>query len=257
MGDWLNPWPAVKRALVFSLDTLQSQVDVSGWKAFLKMTVGVVVFWHLYTPIHELLHVAACLLGGGTVTELALKPQYGGVLLQEVLPFVVPDSEYAGQLTGFSVPNYWVYAMVDLFPYLLSLPGLALMVAARRIGSPFLFSLALILAFVPLFSIPGDFYELVSLATTQVAESFMPWLDSGVLVSDDVFRSVAGLRSAGEWNLGLALLVLGGLAGAMYLAGLMLVVQCRIAARLPGAEELAAADPVVESGHLAVKSAQS
>ena len=52
--------------------------------------LGLVVFWHLYTPVHELLHVGACVLGGGTVSELALKPQYGGTLLAHIFPFITP-----------------------------------------------------------------------------------------------------------------------------------------------------------------------
>ena len=73
-----------------------------------------VVVGYGYLPIHELIHAGACLLVGGAVEELAIDSRYGGAWVAKVFPFVVADSEYAGQLTRFSVPNGVAFAFVFL-----------------------------------------------------------------------------------------------------------------------------------------------
>lgn len=191
------PFLALKPAFRLTMNGFEQLLLRGGNGALIVMMLSLVVFWHVYTPIHELLHVAACLLGGGTVSELALKPQYGGTLLAEVFPFVVADSDYAGQLTGFTTPNDWVYAWVDLAPYLLSGPGLLLLVWAVQKRRAWLFGPALVLTWVPLMSFSGDFFELVGLAATRL----VPWLAPGqparLLVSDDGFKLV-GVLAEGD-----------------------------------------------------------
>ncbi|MCP4575644.1 MAG: hypothetical protein GY846_05110, partial [Deltaproteobacteria bacterium] len=190
-----------------------------------KILLGLILFWHLYVPVHEFLHVAGCLLGGGEVESLALKAQYGGLILQNLFPFVIPESEYAGRLTGFKTPNPWAYAMVDFFPYAISFFGIPLIVYCRRKRHIVLLGLGIILAFVPFMSIPGDYYEAVSLATTQMAEAINPGLQKDVLVSDDVFRSIKQLREAGtlDWRVGI--LIFLGVMLAVYLAFLTFALQ--------------------------------
>lgn len=180
-----------------------------GNRALAIIMVTLILFWHLYTPIHELLHVGACLLGGGTVTELALKPQYGGTLLARIFPFVRADSDYAGQLTGFTTPNDWVYAFVDLAPYVLSVPGLLLLVWGVKQCRFWAFGPALVLALVPLMSFSGDFFELASLATTRVVPFLDGALPARLLVSDDSFKLAGILAEQGLlWHpVGLAALL--------------------------------------------------
>ena len=226
-----KPWTVLKRVAMHNLQCLETLLNEGGMKSLVVIFAGLIVFWHLYTPIHELLHVAACLLSGGTVEELALKPQYGGTLLAEVFPFVVPESDYAGQLTGFHTPNYWSYALVDFFPYGLSLFGVALAEWCRRRKRSLFFGLAAILTFVPLMSVPGDFYEAVSLVTTQIAEWRNPQLEPGFLVSDDMFRSIGSLGKAGKLDFFTGVLVFLGFAAAVWLSITTLAFQLLLAER--------------------------
>src|SRR5258705_6478487 len=63
--------------------------------------LGLALGWWVYVPLHELLHAAACLVFGGSVTRLEIDGMYGGGLLARMLPFVVSGSQYAGRLSGF------------------------------------------------------------------------------------------------------------------------------------------------------------
>ena len=229
MKKILLPWSILKPMFLHSLNTFEGLLGKGELRKLLLILAGLILFWHIYTPIHELLHVAACFLGGGTVEELALKPQYGGTLLARIFPFVVPESDYAGQLTGFQVPNDGVYALVDFAPYLLSLFGLALIECCRRRGLGFLFGLAVILTYIPLMSIPGDYYEAASLVTTRIAEKSDDQRPKGFLVSDDVFRSIGDFKESGRLDAEVGFLIGLGLFLAIYLALVTLAIQVRIA----------------------------
>lgn len=234
----LMPWTIFIPALRFMLGTFEKVLLEGGNKALVLTMVGLIVFWHIYTPIHELMHVGMCLLGGGTVTELALKPQYGGTILAHIFPFIVAESDYAGQLTGFTTPNYFVYALVDFAPYVLSLFGLTLMAYVRQHSKAFLFGLGMLLSLIPFMSIPGDYYEAVSLVTTQIAEAGNSNLEAGVLISDDVFRSIGELRELGLMTGGIAALIGLGILGAIYLTLVTLGAQVVIAQRIYGKDLL-------------------
>ncbi len=226
------PFLALKPAFRLTMNGFEQLLLRGGNSALIGMMVSLVVFWHVYTPVHELLHVAACLSGGGTVSELALKPQYGGTLLAEVFPFVVADSDYAGQLTGFTTPNDWVYAWVDLAPYLLSLPGLVLLVIAVQRRRVVLFGPAMVLTWVPLMSFSGDFFELVSLVATRL----VPWLDATqparLLVSDDGFKLVGVLAEAGLLWGPLGLVTAAMFGAAVWVSCLVIVVQLHLVHRV-------------------------
>ncbi|CAM2009140.1 hypothetical protein APED_20970 [Acanthopleuribacter pedis] len=187
------PWLVLQPALKLTFNGFEQLIVRGGNPALFLIMVSLIVFWHIYTPIHELLHVGACLMGGGTVSALALKPQYGGTILAQIFPFVVAESDYAGQLTGFTTPNDLVYAWVDVAPYVLSLPGLALLTVAVERRRAWLFGPALVLALVPLMSFSGDFFELASLATTRMVPIVDPSLPARLLVSDDSFKLAGSL----------------------------------------------------------------
>ncbi|MCG6879239.1 MAG: hypothetical protein LJE96_08855 [Deltaproteobacteria bacterium] len=189
------------------------------------MLLGLILFWHIYVPFHELLHVVGCLLCGGEVESLNLKPQYGGLILHKLFPFVIPESDYAGQLTGFTTPNSWAYASVDLFPYSLSFFGITLIEYCRRKKMAFLLGLGIILTFVPFMSVPGDYYEAVSLATSKVGEAIHPSLPPVFLVSDDLFRFIEQLWEAGNLDWMVGILIFLGLMLAVYLAFLTFAFQ--------------------------------
>ncbi|HKI49122.1 MAG TPA: hypothetical protein VKA69_07325 [Desulfobacteria bacterium] len=223
--QFIFPTNAVKHGVSLSLLAVEQVINEAGYKGLFKMLLGLILFWHIYVPVHELLHVSGCLLGGGEVESLNLKPQYGGWILQKLFPFVIPESDYAGRLTGFKTPNSWAYALVDLFPYSISFFGITLIEFCRRKKLAVLLGLGIILAFVPFISIPGDYYEAVSLATTQLGEAINPALQAGAFVSDDVFRSIKQLGEAGtlDWSFG-ALIFLGFLLAA-YLAFMTFALQ--------------------------------
>ncbi len=221
----IMPWRSFLPSLRLGFTSFEQLLDAGGLKSLVVCLVSLLVFWHIYTPIHELLHVGACLVSGGTVTELALKPQYGGLILAKIFPFVVAESDYAGQLTGFTTPNGFAYAFVDLAPYLLSLPGLAVIELARRGKRAWLFGPGMVLAYVGLMSIPGDFYECVSLMTTKLAENHIPGAPAGVLISDDVFLSWSKLAEAGQLDATIIGLILLGVLGAVYLSLMLLAAQ--------------------------------
>lgn len=243
----LCPWLVLKPALRHIFSTFEQCLLAGGSKTLFSILLSVILFWHLYTPIHELMHAGMCLAGGGTVTELAIKAQYGGTLLAQIFPFVVADSDYAGQLTGFTTPNYWVYAAVDFAPYLLSLVGLILIEYVRRGKSAMLFGLGIILALIPFMSVPGDYYEAASLLTTQVAESINVNLEAGALISDDLFLSISQLREAGLWTGSVVMLVMLGALFAIYLSLVTLSLQVHLARRWFGEDIFAESEQVRSS----------
>lgn len=238
MKKVLLPWLALLPMGKLAFATFDSLLRRYDMKALFMSVLWLLVFWHIYTPIHELLHVAAAFMTGGSVSELALKPQYGGTLLQPIFPFIVAESDYAGQLTGFEVPNDLAYAFVDFLPYVLSIPGALLLVLAAKRLSSWMFALGVILAFIPLMSIPGDYYEAVSLLTTRLAHSMDPSLDARILVSDDVFKSIGDLSEAGLLSTANLSLVLVGCLGAVYLALATLGLQWWLAEKVFGTEAM-------------------
>jgi hypothetical protein len=184
------------------------------WAFFLLWAI-----WHVYVPIHEMFHVFAALATGGTVTEIALEPQYGGTILAMWFPFVVSKEGYAGQLSGFEVPNDLAYLLVDFAPYVLSIPGVAAVELARRRQSMPWFSLGFLLCWTPFISVTGDFYEATSLGTTRIAAWLQPDGPVRVLVHDNVGLLWEELAESGHLTLTNQLLVLvgvlGGLGGAL------------------------------------------
>ena len=190
------------------------------------------MFWYGYVPIHELIHAGACLLCGGAVEELAIDSRYGGAWLAKIFPFVVADSDYAGQLTRFSVPNGVAFAFVDLAPYALSLFGVTLLEVSRRHGSAALFSMGFLLAFAPVISVTGDYYEAASQLTSHVATSLDSDLPCGVLVSDDVFRLMNDLRESGTTGPTTVIFLVLGLLASVDLVLVTFALQVIIADRL-------------------------
>jgi len=230
------PWLSLRDVLATTSGALDRVLTEGkgGYARLAALFVWLIVLWHVYVPIHELAHAGACVLGGGTVTELAIDAQYGGKLLARVFPFVVAESEYAGRLTGFSVPNAWAYAFVDFAPFILSLFGVTLLELARRRGTAWLLSGGFILAFVPAISLTGDYYEAASLVTSRIAEFASSGVPEGMLVSDDVFRLFDELATAGLLNAVTIVSVMAGLALAAYLVLLTLALQLALSQKLLG-----------------------
>lgn len=175
---------------------LYSQILSSGnpSKTFFLLFLGLILGWWLYVPIHELLHAAGCLVGGGEVSRLEIKPLYGGTILCRVFSFVIPESDYAGRLTGFDTHGSdWTYGLTVYFPFLLTLLGFLCLELATRKQNSFVFGMFLPCTFAPLISLTGDFFELGSLSLFHIWPG--PEGIHRLLISDDVFRLVRDMGS--------------------------------------------------------------
>ena len=183
--------------------------------------LGLLLGWWIYVPVHELLHVAGCVLAGGEISRLELDPLYGADLLARVFPFVVSGSDYAGQLTGFDTRGSdWIYQACVLMPYLLTVfPGFwlwrrALDVAAPGPGAMLAAGALLLLVAAPLISLTGDYYESASIIVSRLfagaaGRPIEAWR------SDDVFRLVD------RWALGWTAADIAAVAGGLVLSLLL------------------------------------
>lgn len=199
-------------------------------RAIVMLFAGAVVTWFVYVPIHELLHVAGCVLTGGTVSELQIKPIYGGALLARVFPFVHSGSDYAGRLTGFDTGGSdLVYLATDFAPFLLSVVvGVPLLKATLRLRSPALFGAAMVIGVAPVLNVTGDYYEMGSIVTSRLFATITGEAGSALaqaVRSDDVFRLAGELwnesKESGFHSAG-GLLTAYALAGVSLCVGIML-----------------------------------
>lgn len=223
---FLEPW-------TLTMNTLEELLSRKGGAGLAVAFAAMILFWFLYVPAHELLHAAACVLSGGEVRELTLQPWYGAGLLKNIFPFITPGSGYAGRLTGFSVPGRGSYLLVDLFPYVPSLFGVALIRLAGRWNRPALFGPAVLLAFMPVVSIPGDYHEAASLFTSPLLEILAPGTPPGTLVSDDAVKLFLALKETGRLTPVTLIVFAGGLFLSALLAALTLALEAGIARILP------------------------
>ncbi|HEX4523114.1 MAG TPA: hypothetical protein VH704_06310 [Casimicrobiaceae bacterium] len=155
---------------------LQRSTDAIGGRALPLLLVACAAGWWLYVPVHELMHAWGAQLGGATVTRLDIDPIYGARFLQRIFPYVQVGSAYAGQLAGFDTHGSdLAYALTVFFPFVLSIAiGVPLLVRAGRAPAPgvattLLFGFVLPVAWAPLLSIGGDFYELGAIVVSRAA----------------------------------------------------------------------------------------
>jgi len=138
-------------------------------RSLLVMLVSLIAAWFVYVPIHELLHVAGCVVTGGAISQLEIAPQYGGTLLARMFPFVVSGGEYAGRLSGFDVKGSdLIYLATDFMPFALSVVlGVPLIQFCARRRSAVLFGVSCVLGLAPFYNIFGDYYEMGSILVTR------------------------------------------------------------------------------------------
>lgn len=165
--------------------------------AMCVVVLALVVTWFVYVPIHELLHVAGCVLTGGTVSRLEIAPQYGGALLARWIPFVVSGGDYAGRLSGFDHRGSDLIYLATVFgPYLLSVfIGIPLLRACARRRRPMLFGMAIVVGLAPFYNLVNDYFEMGSIITTRAA-TLVRGGDSIAfegLRSDDMFKLIGNL----------------------------------------------------------------
>lgn len=217
------------------LPLLMARLPNLGW--LLPLFAGLLAGWWIYVPIHELLHVAGCLLSGGEVSELEIAVAHGGALFERIFPFVVSGSEYAGRLTGFETHGSdWIYQATVLMPYLITVfPGMWLWrrllypAATLRPARVFAAGALLPLVAAPLISLTGDYYESASIIISRL---FADRAGRGLEAwrSDDVFRLVS------EWPGELAAVDVTAIIGGMLLSLLLALATLWLGARL--AEQL-------------------
>jgi hypothetical protein len=180
---------------------LQRSTDTMGGRALPLLLVACAAGWWLYVPVHELMHAWGAQLGGATVTRLDIDPIYGARLLQRIFPYVQVGSAYAGQLAGFDTHGSdLAYALTVFFPFVLSVAiGVPVLVRAVRapapgVASALLFGFALPIAWAPILSIGGDFYELGAIAVSRAAAIF--GVDGESWRGDDIV-AIVGRRFGG------------------------------------------------------------
>lgn len=168
------------------------------------LMLSFLITWFIYVPIHELLHVAGCILGGGEVKEVILDPKYGGALLNKIFPFIQPQaSGYAGRVTGFDPGSDLGYLTTVFFPFLLTIfPGVWLLIYSARIKRMCVSGIGMILGLAPFMNVTGDYFEIGTIITTKFwnivlqgypARSIEAYWD---LRSDDIFRLVSEISSS-------------------------------------------------------------
>lgn len=206
------------------LNAFDRGVGRQGAPALLWVAIGCGLAWWVYVPVHELMHAWGCLAFGGAVSELDIAEGYGGSYLQKIFPYVRVGSDYAGQLTGFDTRGSdFVYAVTVFFPYLLTLfPGVPLLLRTTSqrhpgAGALLLLGAALPLAWAPLLSFTGDYYELGSIVVSRLAESAFG-VAGNSWRSDDLFR-IAGPIFSGKTDFAMGDLI--GIA-LSFLVGLLL-----------------------------------
>ena len=185
---------------IAAIDALRSD----GIRGLLFATIALIGTWFVYVPLHELLHAFGCVATGGSVTRLEIAPEYGGALLATVFPFVVSGSSYAGQLTGFDTHgNDGIYLATVLAPFVLTIfVGVPLLKHVARPSTPrawrpWLLGSAALLAYAPLVSLIGDYYEAGSIIVSRAARALDPSLSLVRWRSDDVLKLVSQLADQG------------------------------------------------------------
>ena len=177
---------------------LESSISKSPYINLIMMIICFGLSWWVYVPVHELFHAFGCMLGGGSVTELQISPEYGAGFLKEIFPFVTVGSDYAGQLTGFDTNgNDLIYLLTDFFPFLLTIViGVPLLRSASKstgLRAAIKLGISLPIALAPFISFSGDYYEMGSILVSGIADSITSSTQYLIWRSDDVFKLVSEL----------------------------------------------------------------
>ena len=230
----LFPWPEVVRVL---FRPLLAVAERPLYRVFLPLILSLIAVWFVTVPVHELLHVAGCLLTGGEVSELTIQPMYGGTLLARVFPFVTPGGDYAGQLRGFDTGgNDVCYFVTVWFPFLLTvLLGVSCLRLAARSGRPLVHGIGIVHTFLPVASITGDFYEMGSILATRLVGMPAGSRAAALIRGDDLMLVISRVREAAPDN-GLLTVGLGVITGIVLIT--LTVDLSILAARLTTRKDL-------------------
>lgn len=212
------------------LGALDACVRDGGPADLVAIALGFLLSWWVYVPIHELAHAWGCLLAGGEVTRLEIDGMYGASLLARVFPYVAVGSEYAGRLSGFDTRGSdLTYLVTCALPFVLTVViGVPLLRAVPRLRGwrrGLALGAAVPVAFAPVVSLAGDYYEIGSILVSRVVAAAMPGFPLARWRSDDLIklvRDLAGQAGAADVAGVAASLVVGiVLAFATYWAGVL------------------------------------
>jgi len=224
LKPYVDLWSDVRTAI----DKVMLNNELSPNKIWFLSMIGLLLTWFIYVPIHELLHVAGCIVTGGTVSELRMDPLYGANILNKIFPFIVPtsESEYAGRLTGFSTNGSdFVYFATVFCPFIITIAFGALSIRIARIRrNSLILGGSLVIAGAPFMSLTGDFLEMGSIIGTRL---FSAWELQHIyrFRSDDLFRLflemyqdplIFGLNSVTGCFLAAILVILSLLIGGLF-----------------------------------------
>jgi len=175
--------------------------------------------WFL-VPIHELLHAIACLMTGGSVSELQIHPLFGGSQLARWIPWVTAGGREAGRLAGFRPVGDLGYLTTVLAPHLVLAP-IGAWICRRAVDrhNVLAFGLGAAAALQPLASLTGDMLEAVAIPVTRVV-AWAGWPEALDLRVDSLGRLAAAATALGglaTWLLAAVLLILGALAASAIL----------------------------------------
>lgn len=190
---WILAYRDIHLGLVIPFQQTQSIRTQS-----ILLLVSLVVTWFIYVPIHELLHVAGCVLTGGTVSELVMGREYGAGLLKNIFPFITPaTTRYAGRVTGFEPNGDIGYLVTVLAPYILTLfPGIPLIGKAIRTTRFVYWGPGIVIGLATFYNVTGDFFEIGTIISTRMIDMATGGkVSAGVsaywsLRSDDLFRLI-------------------------------------------------------------------
>lgn len=228
----------VARPLRDWLEALEACVRDGRPADFVALALGFLLSWWVYVPIHELAHAWGCLLAGGEVTRLEIDWIYGASLLARVFPYVSVGSEYAGRLSGFDTRGSDVtYLVTCALPFLLTVViGVPLLRAVPRLRGwrrGLALGAAVPVAFAPIVSLTGDYYEMGSILVSRVAAATESGFPLARWRSDDLVKLVRDLApeatAADVAGVAASLIVGAALALATYWLGVL--VSIRLTAR--------------------------
>jgi hypothetical protein len=179
------------------------QAEPKPFFLLIAMMLSFLITWFIYVPIHELLHVAGCVISGGSVNEVILDQKYGAVLLKKIFPFIVPQSSgYAGRVSGFDPGSDTGYLIMVFFPYILTIfPGVWLLIYSARAKKMWVSGMGMILGLAPFMSVTGDYFEIGTIIMTKIWNSVLQGYPAQSieaywnLRSDDIFRLISEISA--------------------------------------------------------------
>jgi hypothetical protein len=198
---------------------------------FVVIALGFLLSWWIYVPVHELAHAWGCLLAGGEVTRLEIDWMYGASLLARVFPYVTVGSEYAGRLSGFDTRGSdLTYLVTCALPFLLTVvigvPLLRAVPSLRGWRRSLTLGAAVPVAFAPVVSLTGDYYEMGSILVSRVVAASVPGFPLARWRSDDVVKLTRNLASEADAadvaGVAASLIIGAALALATYWLGVLM-----------------------------------